>query len=178
MSKRGSSGYLPWPEVAGLMNGCARRSSKTARSSFSETAALRPMPRTLPPIWAKARPTKSAAICCLFLNDNTSSMTAIGNDYASEDIFMRQLENFAQPGDLVLALASAAIAQSGQGGAVGQRAWFETLPWSAANAADLRTSPGTSSPLSRPLWAGRRRAHDGLHLLCYAFMENSHWAKA
>lgn len=42
---------------------------------------------------------------CLSLNDNIHWMTAIGNDYAYEDVFWRQLENFAQPGDLVLSLS-------------------------------------------------------------------------
>ena len=33
---------------------------------------------------------------CLSLNDNVSWMTAIGNDYAYEDIFVRQLENYGR----------------------------------------------------------------------------------
>src|SRR5579863_177182 len=41
---------------------------------------------------------------CLSLNDNVSWMSAIGNDYAYEDIFVRQLENYGQKGDLVLTL--------------------------------------------------------------------------
>ena len=41
---------------------------------------------------------------CLSLNDNVSWMTAIGNDYAYEDVFVRQLENFAEPHDLCMAL--------------------------------------------------------------------------
>src|SRR5512137_1911753 len=35
------------------------------------------------------------------LNDNVSWMTALGNDYAYEDIFVRQLENYARAGDVV-----------------------------------------------------------------------------
>lgn len=42
---------------------------------------------------------------CLSLNDNVSWMTAIGNDYAYEDVFVRQLENYASPGDLVMSLS-------------------------------------------------------------------------
>src|SRR5947208_2625164 len=41
---------------------------------------------------------------CLSLNENLSWITAIGNDYAYEDIYIRQLENYARPGDLVMAL--------------------------------------------------------------------------
>src|ERR1700685_185669 len=40
---------------------------------------------------------------CLSLNDNVSWLTALGNDYAYEDVFVRQLENYARPKDLVLA---------------------------------------------------------------------------
>ncbi len=42
---------------------------------------------------------------CLSLNDNVSWITAIGNDYRYEDIFKRQLENYAKSGDLVMVLS-------------------------------------------------------------------------
>jgi len=42
---------------------------------------------------------------CLSLNDNVSWMTALGNDYAYEDVYVRQLENYARPGDLVLVMS-------------------------------------------------------------------------
>lgn len=42
---------------------------------------------------------------CLSLNDNVSWMTALGNDYAYEDVFVRQLENYARPGDLVMVMS-------------------------------------------------------------------------
>jgi D-sedoheptulose 7-phosphate isomerase len=38
----------------------------------------------------------------LTLNDNTSWITAIGNDYAYEDVYWRQLENYARPGDVLI----------------------------------------------------------------------------
>ncbi|MBK8094088.1 MAG: SIS domain-containing protein [Verrucomicrobiaceae bacterium] len=41
----------------------------------------------------------------LSLNDNVSWMTAIGNDYAYEDTFSRQLDNFAAQGDIALAIS-------------------------------------------------------------------------
>ena len=40
---------------------------------------------------------------CLSLNDNTAWMTALGNDYAYDDIFVRQLMNYAGEGDILLA---------------------------------------------------------------------------
>lgn len=42
---------------------------------------------------------------CLSLNDNSSWITAIGNDYSYDEVFSRQLMNFARPGDLVFALS-------------------------------------------------------------------------
>src|SRR2546423_7720916 len=41
----------------------------------------------------------------LSLNDNVSWMTALGNDYAFEDVFVRQLMNYGQKGDLALAMS-------------------------------------------------------------------------
>ncbi len=42
---------------------------------------------------------------CLSLNDNVSWMTALGNDYSYEDIFVGQLMNYGRPGDVVMALS-------------------------------------------------------------------------
>ena len=42
---------------------------------------------------------------CMSLNDNVAWMTAIGNDYAYEDVFVRQLENFARAGDVALTMS-------------------------------------------------------------------------
>lgn len=39
------------------------------------------------------------------LNDNSAWMTALGNDYAFEDVFVRQLQNYARPGDLALCMS-------------------------------------------------------------------------
>jgi D-sedoheptulose 7-phosphate isomerase len=39
------------------------------------------------------------------INDNVSWITALGNDYAYEDIFVRQLQNYARPGDFVLVMS-------------------------------------------------------------------------
>src|SRR6184192_4815020 len=38
---------------------------------------------------------------CLSINDNTPWLTALGNDYAYDQIFARQLANFARAGDVV-----------------------------------------------------------------------------
>src|SRR6476469_5235300 len=41
----------------------------------------------------------------LSLNDNVSWITALGNDYAYEDVFARQLENYGRAGDVVLVMS-------------------------------------------------------------------------
>lgn len=41
----------------------------------------------------------------LSLTDNVAWMTALANDCAYEDIFVGQLQNFAQPGDLVIGIS-------------------------------------------------------------------------
>src|ERR1700749_972166 len=41
----------------------------------------------------------------LCLNDNVSWMTALGNDYAYDEIFARQLMNYGRAGDVALALS-------------------------------------------------------------------------
>ena len=41
----------------------------------------------------------------LSLNDNVGWLTALGNDYAYEDVFVGQLQNYGKPGDLVLSLS-------------------------------------------------------------------------
>jgi len=42
---------------------------------------------------------------CISLNEHTSLITAIGNDYSYKDIFRRQLENLATEGDILLTLS-------------------------------------------------------------------------
>jgi D-sedoheptulose 7-phosphate isomerase len=39
------------------------------------------------------------------LNDNVAWMTALGNDYSYDDVYLRQLMNFAQPGDLAMTMS-------------------------------------------------------------------------
>jgi D-sedoheptulose 7-phosphate isomerase len=42
---------------------------------------------------------------CVSLNDNAPWITALGNDYAYDQIFAKQLANFARAGDLMLAMS-------------------------------------------------------------------------
>ncbi|MGB2579715.1 D-sedoheptulose 7-phosphate isomerase [Elusimicrobium simillimum] len=42
----------------------------------------------------------------LALNTNTSSITAIGNDYSFDEVFSRQVEGFAVKGDIVIGIST------------------------------------------------------------------------
>ena len=46
------------------------------------------------------------ALPSMSLAENMASVTAIGNDYAFEQIFARQLEGLAQPGDVAVGLST------------------------------------------------------------------------
>ncbi|MBI2948360.1 MAG: SIS domain-containing protein [Verrucomicrobia bacterium] len=116
----------------------------------------------------------------LSLNDNVSWMTALGNDYAYEDIFVRQLENYARPGDVVLALSV-----SGNSPNV-----VKALDWAAqhglATMALVGKKRGRAAQLAQQSIVidsehfGRvEDCHMHIcHLLCYAFMENPAWGKS
>jgi D-sedoheptulose 7-phosphate isomerase len=41
----------------------------------------------------------------LSLTDNAAWMTALGNDYSYDDVFVRQLHNYARPGDVALCMS-------------------------------------------------------------------------
>ena len=111
---------------------------------------------------------------CLSLNDNVSWMTAIGNDYAYEDVYVRQLENYGQAGDVVLTLSV-----SGNSPNV-----VKAVQW--ANEHGLETNAlvggnrGELGNLARHVIAIDSRHYGRVedaqmaicHMLCYAFMEN------
>jgi D-sedoheptulose 7-phosphate isomerase len=42
---------------------------------------------------------------CLSINDNTPWITALGNDYSFDEIFLRQLMNFSRPGDVMFVMS-------------------------------------------------------------------------
>jgi D-sedoheptulose 7-phosphate isomerase len=110
----------------------------------------------------------------LSLNDNVSWLTALGNDYAYEDVFVRQLENYARPGDWALALSV-----SGNSPNV-----VKALAWAKEH--QVRTVALVGAKRGRAAELAERtlvidsehygRVEDAqmgiCHLLCYAFMEN------
>ena len=110
----------------------------------------------------------------LSLNDNMSWLTALGNDYSYEDVFVRQLMNYGQPGDIAMALSVSGSSPN----------LVRALEWAKAN--ELKTIAligGKRGKLARiaeivitidSKHYGRvEDAQMGIcHMICYAFMEN------
>ena len=115
---------------------------------------------------------------CMSLNDNVSWMTALGNDYAYEDIFVRQLENYARPGDVVMVMSVSGNSPN----VVKAVEWAKNNGvWTAAlvggkrgRLADLADEPVV---IDSHHYGRVEDAHMAIcHMLCYAFIENPHWA--
>lgn len=108
------------------------------------------------------------------LNDNVAWMTALGNDYAYDQIFVRQLMNYGRAGDIVLALSV-----SGSSPNV-----VKAMEWGTANGlhtvALVGAKRGEMAKVAREVIVidsthyGRvEDAHMAIcHLVCYAYMEN------
>jgi len=116
----------------------------------------------------------------LSLNDNVGWMTALANDYAYEDVFAGQLQNYARPGDVALALSVSGNSPN----------CVKALEWAAKNR--LRTIALVGAKRGRMADVAEHvivindthygRVEDAqmgiCHLLCYAFMEHPELAAA
>jgi D-sedoheptulose 7-phosphate isomerase len=110
----------------------------------------------------------------LSLNDNVNWMTALGNDYAYEDIFVRQLMNYAKPGDLVLVLSVSgnspnivkAVEWANKHGA-------HTIALVGGKRGKLAEIAGQTIVINETHYGRAEDAHMGIcHMISYAFMEN------
>ena len=107
------------------------------------------------------------------LNDNTAWMTALGNDYSYDDVFVRQLMNFAQPGDLILTMSVSGNSPN----LVKAVQWCRDYDvYSIALVGAARGKLADMADLSlvvEDTHYGRvEDAHMGIcHLICYAFMD-------
>jgi D-sedoheptulose 7-phosphate isomerase len=116
----------------------------------------------------------------LSLNDNVAWMTALGNDYAYDQIFVRQLENYAKPGDIVLAMSV-----SGNSPNV-----VKALEWAVAHGVHVIALVGGKRGrmaevanevvvINSTHYGRVEDAHMAIcHMLCYAFIENPALGKA
>jgi D-sedoheptulose 7-phosphate isomerase len=111
---------------------------------------------------------------CLALNDNISWITALGNDYSYDDVFVRQLQNFARPGDIVMTLSVSGSSPN----------LVKAIDWAVNNGmytiALVGAKRGKLAQIAQKVVVinsehyGRvEDAHMGIcHMICYAFMEN------
>jgi D-sedoheptulose 7-phosphate isomerase len=116
----------------------------------------------------------------LSLTDNVSWMTAIGNDYHFDDAFVRQLNNYARAGDVLVA-----ISVSGSSPNI-----VNALEWGKKHEmksiALVGAKRGKAAELADEV-VGVGDTHYGrvedaqmhvLHIMCYAFMERPELATA
>lgn len=116
---------------------------------------------------------------CLSLTDNVAWMTAIGNDYSYDDVFVRQLENYGRAGDVVIAISVSGNSPN----------LVKALQW--ARDKGLRTVALVGAKRGRMAEIAEHtvvigdthygRVEDAqmgiLHMLCYAFMERPEIAR-
>lgn len=112
---------------------------------------------------------------CLSLNDNVSWMTAIGNDYRFDDIFKRQLENFARPGDMVMVMSVSGSSPN----LVSAIQWCRendvyTVALIGGKRGKLSTIADQVIIVEDEHYGRVEDAHMHIcHIICYAFVENA-----
>jgi D-sedoheptulose 7-phosphate isomerase len=110
---------------------------------------------------------------CLSLNDNVSWMTALGNDYSYEDVFLRQLQNYARPGDVALTMSVSGSSPN----LVRAMEWAEksgltTIALVGGKRGKLAQIAQHVVVIDSEHYGRVEDAHMGIcHMLCYAFME-------
>jgi D-sedoheptulose 7-phosphate isomerase len=114
----------------------------------------------------------------LSLNDNVSWMTALANDYSYEDVFVGQLQNYGQAGDIALGISVSGNSPN----------CVKALEWAKKNGlhtvALVGAKRGRMAEVAEKVLViadthyGRvEDAEMGIcHMLCYAFMEHPEWA--
>ena len=123
--RRGSSGW--GARLAGVLRGGGRLLAAGQRRQRGagpapHRRARRALPRDRPPFSAIA------------LHAETSSLTAIANDYGAEEVFARQVRAHGRPGDVLVALSTSGrspnVLRRGAAGARGRagRPWALTGP--------------------------------------------------
>lgn len=115
----------------------------------------------------------------LSLNDNVAWMTALSNDYAYDEVFVGQLQNYGKPGDIALSISVSGNSPN----------CVKALQWAKKN--DLKTIAFVGAKRGRMAEIADQvivindthygRVEDAqmaiCHMLCYAFMENPELGK-
>jgi D-sedoheptulose 7-phosphate isomerase len=111
---------------------------------------------------------------CLSLNDNVSWLTALGNDYAYEEVFSRQLMNYGKPGDLVFVMSvSGSSPNVVRGVEWAKKNGLRTIALVGGKKGKLAELADTVIVIDSTHYGRAEDAQMGIcHMLCYAFMEN------
>jgi len=111
---------------------------------------------------------------CSSLNDNVSWLTALGNDYAYDEVFSRQLMNYGRPGDLVLVMSVSGNSPNVVRGVEwAKKNGLETIALVGGKKGQLAELADTVIVINDTHYGRVEDAQMGIcHILCYAFMEN------
>lgn len=108
-----------------------------------------------------------SAIC---LTAETSTLTAIGNDYPAAELFARQVEAHGRPGDVLVLMSTSGhsenvVAAARRGRTVGMEVWAMTGPLPNPLAAEATEACVVDAPYTATV----QELHlVGLHILCAA----------
>ncbi len=108
------------------------------------------------------------------LNDNTAWMTALGNDYSYEDVFVGQLQNYGRPGDVAMSLSVSGNSPN----CVKALAWardhgLRTIAMVGQKRGKMAEIAELVMTINDTHYGRVEDAQMGIcHLLCYAFIEN------
>jgi D-sedoheptulose 7-phosphate isomerase len=112
---------------------------------------------------------------CLSINDNVSWITALGNDYSYDDIFVRQLTNYARKGDILFVMSVSGNSPN----LVKAASWardngVKVIALLGARKGKLETLADVPVVIGDEHYGRVEDAHMGIcHMIAYAFMENS-----
>jgi D-sedoheptulose 7-phosphate isomerase len=110
---------------------------------------------------------------CLSFNDNMPWITAIGNDYSFEDVFLRQLKTLATPKDILFTMSVSGNSPN----LVAAVKWAKSqglyvISLVGANRGQLAELSDFTVVIDSTHYGRVEDAHMGIcHMICYAFIE-------
>jgi D-sedoheptulose 7-phosphate isomerase len=115
----------------------------------------------------------------LSLNDNVAWMTALSNDYSYDEVFAGQLQNYGKPGDIALSISVSGNSPN----CVKALEWakkhgLKTIALVGGKRGRMAEIADQAIVINDTHYGRVEDAQMGIcHMLCYAFMENSHLGK-
>jgi D-sedoheptulose 7-phosphate isomerase len=115
----------------------------------------------------------------LSLTDNMSWITALSNDYAYDEIFVGQLQNYGRAGDIALGISVSGSSPN----CVKALQWakkngLRTWAFVGAKRGPMAEIADTAIVINETHYGRVEDVQMGLcHMLCYAYIEHPEWAK-